>query len=318
MNTTLSELCGVSQGDVKSVESLYAALRKSPYYTSAGKVTANDYNPLMIRTLDSNIYWEVVLEPYCGKENGFKNYLPPIHEINTWNITYHGINTAYGRWIPINSFELGKSKLTTKTLALFDGEISYPISMEYTNELKLTIVDDQFKSWRTYFERCMDASIYNSLPHEAGDYADGKWLWDEIDMSNYEVSTGLDWSAKDYKSSMRRALKKNMMGKQSGLNKADGTFTTIDKKYQCVAPYKNITFRCTIYSMTPQLSTISKYDLLVLLKDFTEERSGEIDGGASDLSVSFSIVCENPSAAKRKVPGSAEVEPKKNKDVKRS
>ena len=318
MNTTLSELCGVSQGDVKSVESLYAALRKSPYYTSAGKVTANDYNPLMIRTLDSNIYWEVVLEPYCGKENGFKNYLPPIHEINTWNITYHGINTAYGRWIPINSFELGKSKLTTKTLALFDGEISYPISMEYTNELKLTIVDDQFKSWRTYFERCMDASIYNSLPHEAGDYADGKWLWDEIDMSNYEVSTGLDWSAKDYKSSMRRALKKNMMGKQSGLNKADGTFTTIDKKYQCVAPYKNITFRCTIYSMTPQLSTISKYDLLVLLKDFTEERSGEIDGGASDLSVSFSIVGENPSAAKRKVPGSAEVEPKKNKDVKRS
>ena len=318
MNTTLSELCGVSQGDVKSVESLYAALRKSPYYTSAGKVTANDYNPLMIRTLDSNIYWEVVLEPYCGKENGFKNYLPPIHEINTWNITYHGINTAYGRWIPINSFELGKSKLTTKTLALFDGEISYPISMEYTNELKLTIVDDQFKSWRTYFERCMDASIYNSLPHEAGDYADGKWLWDEIDMSNYEVSMGSDWSAKDYKSSMRRALKKNMMGKQSGLNKADGTFTTIDKKYQCVAPYKNITFRCTIYSMTPQLSTISKYDLLVLLKDFTEERSGEIDGGASDLSVSFSIVGENPSAAKRKVPGSAEVEPKKNKDVKRS
>ena len=70
--------------------------------------------------------------------------------------------------------------------------------------------------------------------------------------------------------------------------------------------------------MTPQLSTISKYDLLVLLKDFTEERSGEIDGGASDLSVSFSIVGENPSAAKRKVPGSAKIESKKNKDVKRS
>ena len=109
-----------------------------------------------------------------------------------------------------------------------------------------------------------------------------------------------------------------MMGKQFGLNKADGTFTTIDKKYQCVAPYKNITFRCTIYSMTPQLSTISKYDLLVLLKDFTEERSGEIDGGASDLSVSFSIVGENPSNERKEVKGNATVEPKKNKDTKRS
>ena len=70
--------------------------------------------------------------------------------------------------------------------------------------------------------------------------------------------------------------------------------------------------------MTPQLSTISKYDLLVLLKDFTEERSGEIDGGASDLSVSFSIVGENPSKEQKEVKGNATIEPKKNKDTKRS
>ena len=320
MNTTLSELCGVSQGDVKSVESLYAALRNSPYYTSAGKVTSNDYNPLMVRTLDSNTHWEIIFEPYCGKENGFLNYLPPISEINTWNIVYHGVNTAYSKWIPINSFELGKSKLTTKTLALFDGEISYPISMEYTNELKLTIVDDQFKSWRTYFERCMDASIYNSLPHSASDYDQDVMSWDDVDLSKYMVEETGGGPLQKLGNAVGKAMNKiNSVNKAlSKKSSGPGTFTTIDKKYQCVAPYKNITFRCTIYSMTPQLSTISKYDLLVLLKDFTEERSGEIDGGASDLSVSFSIVGENPSNERKEVKGNATVEPKKNKDTKRS
>ena len=320
MNTTLSELCGVSQGDVKSVESLYAALRNSPYYTSAGKVTSNDYNPLMVRTLDSNTHWEIIFEPYCGKENGFLNYLPPISEINTWNIVYHGVNTAYSKWIPINSFELGKSKLTTKTLALFDGEISYPISMEYTNELKLTIVDDQYKSWRTYFERCMDASIYNSLPHSASDYDQDMMSWDDVDLSKYMVEETGGGPLQKLGNAVGKAMNKiNSVNKAlSKKSSGPGTFTTIDKKYQCVAPYKNITFRCTIYSMTPQLSTISKYDLLVLLKDFTEERSGEIDGGASDLNVSFSIVGENPSNERKEVKGNATVEPKKNKDTKRS
>ena len=46
--------------------------------------------------------------------------------------------------------------------------------------------------------------------------------------------------------------------------------------------------------MTPQLSTINKYDLLLVLKDFSEERSGEIDSSGSDLNLSFSIVGENP------------------------
>ena len=53
--------------------------------------------------------------------------------------------------------------------------------------------------------------------------------------------------------------------------------------------------------MTPQLSTISKYDLLLVLKDFTEERSGEIDGAANDLTVTFSIVGENPSSELPKI-----------------
>ena len=46
--------------------------------------------------------------------------------------------------------------------------------------------------------------------------------------------------------------------------------------------------------MTPQYSTIRKFDLLLVLKDFSEEYTGDIDGGAGDLTVSFSIVGENP------------------------
>ena len=46
--------------------------------------------------------------------------------------------------------------------------------------------------------------------------------------------------------------------------------------------------------MTPQFSTVSKYDLLLVLKDFVEERSGDIDGDPGDLSVNFSIVGECP------------------------
>jgi hypothetical protein len=72
--------------------------------------------------------------------------------------------------------------------------------------------------------------------------------------------------------------------------------TAIDKSYICPALYKNVTFRCIIYSLTPQLSTISKYDLLVVLRDFVEERTGEIDSGGSDLNLVFSIVGENPTA----------------------
>ena len=46
--------------------------------------------------------------------------------------------------------------------------------------------------------------------------------------------------------------------------------------------------------MTPQYSTIRKFDLLCVLKDFVEEYSGDIDTGGVDLNVTFSIVGENP------------------------
>jgi hypothetical protein len=50
--------------------------------------------------------------------------------------------------------------------------------------------------------------------------------------------------------------------------------------------------------MTPQYSTIQKFDLLLVMKDFSEEYTGDIGDGAGDLTVSFSIVGENPNEGK--------------------
>ena len=60
------------------------------------------------------------------------------------------------------------------------------------------------------------------------------------------------------------------------------------------APYKNLAFRCTIYTMNPQYQMINVSDLLVVLKDLTEEWQGEIDASPTELALMFSIVGENP------------------------
>ena len=44
--------------------------------------------------------------------------------------------------------------------------------------------------------------------------------------------------------------------------------------------------------MNPQYSTVRNYSLLCVLKDFSEDYSGDTDGGAQDLSLTFSIVGE--------------------------
>ena len=321
MATTLQELCGTT--NVSSVEDMYAALRASPYITTANKVTSGEYNRLIVQTLDTNQFWEIVFTPFVGTENGWVSYLPPITEINTWNKTYHGVETMYSTWIPITGFELSKAKLTSKTLPLFDGEISYPISMEFTNEFRLTIADDQFKSWRTYFERCMDVAIYNSELHRAKDYDDNyKFHWADVDLSDYELEDttlsigGMNISVPDVDKNFKKKMDKWNSFKSGS---SAGKFTAIDKKYQCVAPYKNITFRCTIYSMTPQFSTVSKYDLLLVMKDFVEERSGEIDGEPGDLTVMFSIVGENPTDERPSLSvDKNNFKTKKTKDTKRS
>jgi hypothetical protein len=87
------------------------------------------------------------------------------------NKELHGVSTNYGYWAPINGFELQKSKLSTKSLPLFEGEITYPTGMEFTNELRLTFVDDAWKSWKRYFERCAEVAVYNSIAHPASTYA---------------------------------------------------------------------------------------------------------------------------------------------------
>lgn len=249
IKTTLEDLAGESPKDNMSVGDFFDFLKSSPYITTPYQFGSMGgiYGAYKVQTLDSDAYWEVILEPYVGPENGNISYLPGLHEINLRNIAQHGVNTGYNKWIPYIGFDLQKSKLTNKTLQLYDGEISYPVSMEFLNEFRLTIADDQYKSWRTYFEQCAKAAVYNSEGHNADFYEKGEEL------------------------------------------------TAIDTNNVVVAMYKNITFRCRVYVMTPQYSTIHKYDLLLVMKDFSEEHTGSIDGGASDLTISFSIVGENPS-----------------------
>lgn len=70
--------------------------------------------------------------------------------------------------------------------------------------------------------------------------------------------------------------------------------TSIDHTAPIVALYKNITWRCQIYILSPQYSTLKKFDLLVVLKDFTESYTGEIDSPGNDVQLRFSVVGENP------------------------
>jgi len=184
--------------------------------------------------------------------NGGISFLPSIQEINVMNKLQHGVLTAYNKWIPFTSFDLQKSKMVGKSLSLFDGEINYPSSVELTNELRLTIVDDEFKSWRQYFQKCMDVSVYNSTSHDRDFYGKTK---DEL-LRNLEE------------------------------------LTIVDKDYICISFYKNIAFNIQIYLMNPQYSTIRSYNLLCVLKDFSEDYNGDTEGGAQDLNLTFSVVGE--------------------------
>lgn len=72
------------------------------------------------------------------------------------------------------------------------------------------------------------------------------------------------------------------------------TPTAIDYSAPMISLYKNITWRCKIYILSPQFSTIKKFDLLVVLKDYTESYSGDIDSPGNDVQLRFSVVGENP------------------------
>ena len=251
------------------VKEFFKVIRQSPLITNPSKFTGM-YDPDKkgekggtTYSLDVNNFWEIVIEPYIGKDNGFCSYLPSVEEINVLNKYQHGVRTFYNRWIPITQFDLSRSRTTSKSVGLFGGEFTIPGGIEFTNELRMTVVDDSYKSWRRYFEKCSDVSVYSSRIHKKEFYG---WL-----------SNGIQ---KDAKTAM-------------GSDYADWKMVTpVDKTHFALAPYKNITFRIRIYIMTPQFSTINKYDLLGVMKEFSVERQGEIDPGSQDLEISFSIVGE--------------------------
>lgn len=150
--TTLSELANSS---ISNINELSEVLRNAPYITS--------WNKIMELDSDSNDKWEIVFKPFIGSENGNYTVLPDISEINTRNMKEFKVKTNYTNWLPFTGFELQHKKLTNKSVGLFDGEFSIPVSLEFTNEIRLTISDDQCKSFRWYFDTCTEASMYKRV-----------------------------------------------------------------------------------------------------------------------------------------------------------
>lgn len=194
---TIGDLIG-KDVPIESVEDLQQALQESPWISTASKYTSFN-GRYKSTTLDYNANWEIRLAPYvytprgssyedviCNN-NGF-SYLPSISEINVRNWYEFNKLTAYTDFIPVSSFELQHSKMTSKEIALYDGSISIPMSMEFLNELRLTFVDDIYKSWRWYFERCMKAATYNSEYHLPGFYKEDTPNITAIDQSSIAIS----------------------------------------------------------------------------------------------------------------------------------
>ena len=272
IRTTLFDLAEHNLGSdpIESVEGLMQVIRQSPLISEPSKFILapsdnSGHRRKRTTTLDTNNYWEIVIEPYLGLDNGFCSYLPCVDEINVINRYTHGAKTFYTRWIPVVSFDLSRSRTSSKSIGLFGGEFTIPGGVEYSNELRITILDDVYKSWRRYFEKCADVGVYNSEVHSMDYYG----------YSDEGVLSLDNWS----------------IGRDLSGNLADRV-TVVDKTSFALAPYKNIAFRIRIYIMTPQFSTINKYDLLATLKEVSIERSGDIDPGSQDLELSFSIVGE--------------------------
>ena len=276
LKTTFEDLClqlNTTNSTVSSLEDLKELLTKSPYITNAKQLRE------MKMSLDSNHIWEIRLYPFLGKINGYCSWLPNIAEMNAINWAEHQVRTRWGEWIPATSFELQTRKMSQKSLGLYDGEISYPVSMEFTNEVRLTLIDDHYKTWKRYFELCAECSTYFS-----GMVNDDSHLVDTLVTSGSELGK-VNADQKLY----------SKLGKEDLMSYADTT--PIVRGLVCPGMYKNLTFRCLIYVMTGQFSTIQKFDLLLVLRDYSIEYSGESDANSPDLTVTFSIVGENPEDA---------------------
>ena len=197
MLRTIGDLIG-KDVPIESVEDLQQALQNSPWISTASKYTSFA-GKFKSTTLDYTANWEIRLAPYVFTpggvsyedvvchNNGF-SYLPSIYEINVRNWYEFNKLTAYTDFVPVSAFELQHSKMTSKEIALYDGAISIPMSMEFLNELRLTFVDDIYKSWRWYFERCMKAATYNSEYHLPIFYQEDTPNITAIDQSSVAIS----------------------------------------------------------------------------------------------------------------------------------
>lgn len=260
---TLEALCGQKDIEIKSFDQLKELLENSPYITTASRgigKRSSDGNSYAVNTmtLDSNHVWEIIFEPYCGPENGGMSYLPSIHQINYENYKGFGYNTSWDTWVPFTSFELTSKKMVQKSINLYSGEISIPQNLEFTNELRLVICDDQYKSWKRYFDYVIYASSYYTVAHNSEYY-------------------------------LKKCTEKKITFYEEDLSK-------YSKGVIRPAPYKNLAFRCKILCMNPQYQTLNVSDLLVVLKEFTEEWQGEVDASPTELAVMFSVVGENPNS----------------------
>lgn len=255
---TLKDLCETDVNQISSVEDLFDVLKNSEAMTAHARTEEGVMNGM---TLSSNHVWEITIEPYLSDFNGNCTWLPFIHEINRNNYEVHGVRTIYDKWLPITSFELQDKRLVNKTLALYSGEISYPIAIEHTNELRLTFSDDSFKSFKTYFDKVAEVSAYESNINTKVDYSIAKQDYIKIKQRTFTSS------AKD-----------------------QSTYDSVNRTEFAVGMYKNLCFSVNIYILTPQYSTIKKYNLLCVMKDYSIDYVGEIDSGPADVTVSFSIV----------------------------
>ena len=259
MSTSLNFLFTQPKIDSNTtLDDLMKSARTSYRITTPEKFTSTKYATNYF-TLDSNHVWEIILRPYCGKLNDNSTWLPNFGEIDLENKEAFNITTNYSKgWLPITGYELQDKKITSKELPLFDGNLSYPVSMEMTNELRLTFADDSLKSIRRYFELAAKTSIYMSNLHHT------TTGWGDVSRNSDLYS-------------------------QSVL---DPTVILEGKIHPAL--YKNISFLITIMVMTPQMATIKKCDLLCVLKDFSFEYQGETDASPTELAITFSIVGENP------------------------
>lgn len=257
---------GLSYGVLQRTEGTYEQFKErllnSPYITTSTKITnwqseTNSPTGGDILTLDSNHVWEIQIFPYLSCTNGYRSWLPSVAEMNYSNLELFGYRTHWNNWIPFSGFEVTTKKLSSRNLNLFNGQIDYPVAIEFVNELRMTIIDDTYKTWKRYFQLVSDVSAYHSNIHT---------------QEFYRLSTTdfLKASNTEYRQMM----------------------TAVNRDYQTPGNYKNLTFRCIIYSMNPQYCTVRKLDLLCVLKDFADSWQGESDAAGTELSLSFSIVGE--------------------------